>query len=115
MASTDVGLQLLANVPAFYFGTSPNKFFDYLASGTPVLINYPGWLAEVVREERCGFAVPPDDAEAFAGALERAAAQRAELPAMGQRALALARTRFNRDRLGDQFVDWLESTAAERR
>lgn len=33
MASADVGLQLLANYPAFYFGTSPNKFFDYIAAG----------------------------------------------------------------------------------
>jgi len=26
MAATDVGIQSLANVPAFYYGTSPNKF-----------------------------------------------------------------------------------------
>lgn len=26
MAATDVGLQVLSNVPAFYYGTSPNKF-----------------------------------------------------------------------------------------
>ena len=32
MAATDVGLQILANVPAFYYGTSPNKLSDYLAS-----------------------------------------------------------------------------------
>lgn len=111
MAETDVGLQLLANVPAFYYGTSPNKFFDYLAAARPVLIDYPGWLAEVVREARCGWAVPPDDPAAFADALEQAAAMRAELPAMGQRGLELARTRFHRDRLGEQWVSWLESAA----
>lgn len=37
MAAADVGMQILANVPAFYYGTSPNKFFDYIASGLPVL------------------------------------------------------------------------------
>ena len=36
-ASADLGLQILRNVPAFYYGTSPNKFFDYLAAGLPVL------------------------------------------------------------------------------
>lgn len=45
MAATDLGLQILANVPAFYYGTSPNKFFDYIAAGLPVLNNYPGWLS----------------------------------------------------------------------
>ncbi|HBH37855.1 MAG TPA: glycosyltransferase WbuB, partial [Curvibacter sp.] len=42
MAATDVGMQILDNVPAFYYGTSPNKFFDYIAAGLPVLNNYPG-------------------------------------------------------------------------
>ncbi len=113
MASTDVGLQLLANVPAFYYGTSPNKFFDYIASGVPPLINYPGWLAELVQDHRCGFAVPPDDATAFADALERAAAERADLPRMGERARALARAQFDRALLSAQWVRWLESAAGD--
>ena len=33
MAGADLGLQVLGNVPAFYFGTSPNKFFDYISAG----------------------------------------------------------------------------------
>jgi glycosyltransferase involved in cell wall biosynthesis len=114
MRSTDVGLQSLANVPAFYDGTSPNKFFDYLSAGRPVLINYPGWLAEEVQNAECGFAVPPDDAEAFAAALIRAADNRSELAAMGKRARALAATRFNRTELSDRFVDWLEGAAQGR-
>ncbi len=50
----NVGLMILANVPAFYYGTSPNKFFDYLASGLPVLVNYPGWMAEMVTAQGAG-------------------------------------------------------------
>ena len=61
---------ILANVPAFYFGTSPNKFCDYIASGLPVVINYPGWLAQIIRENECGIYVPPEDPEKFADALE---------------------------------------------
>jgi glycosyltransferase involved in cell wall biosynthesis len=113
MASTDVGLQLLANVPAFYFGTSPNKFFDYLASGLPPLINYPGWLAGLVVEHQCGFAIPPDDPVAFADALERAAADRQALRDMGARGRELARAQFDRLQLGERFVDWLELTFKE--
>jgi glycosyltransferase involved in cell wall biosynthesis len=107
MAATDVGMQVLANVPAFYYGTSPNKFFDYIAAGLPVLNNYPGWLAGMIEEHQCGFAVPPDNPAAFADALEKAAADRPALQAMGQRGLALARAHFARQALADKWVDWV--------
>jgi glycosyltransferase involved in cell wall biosynthesis len=108
MASADIGMQILANVPAFYYGTSPNKFFDYISAGLPVLNNYPGWLAEMITARQCGYAVVPDDPQAFANALIHAADHREELPAMGQRARELASTEYNRDVLGTRFVDWLE-------
>lgn len=111
MRSTDVGLQILANVPAFYYGTSPNKFFDYLAAGVPVLTNYPGWLADLIGEHRCGFAVGPDDPVQFADALIRAADDRVTLATMGLRAHALALEQFDRTMLAGRFADALESTA----
>ncbi len=107
MAATDVGMQILANVPAFYYGTSPNKFFDYIAAGLPVLNNYPGWLAEVIKRSECGFAVPPDDPTAFADALEKAADDRASLKAMGRNGRLLAEAEFDRIRLADRWVDWV--------
>jgi glycosyltransferase involved in cell wall biosynthesis len=110
MASADIGMQILANVPAFYFGTSPNKFFDYIAAGLPVLNNYPGWLAEMIAEHKCGFAVPPDDPRAFADALERAADDRASLLEMGRRGRRLAEHQFRRDALAQRFVDWVTGT-----
>lgn len=107
MAAADLGLQCLANVSAFYYGTSPNKFFDYIAAGLPVLNNYPGWLAELIAEHDCGFAVAPDDADAFADALERAADDRLTLRRMGQNSMHLARQQFDRSNLADQWVDWV--------
>ena len=112
MAATDLGLQILANVPAFYYGTSPNKFFDYIAAGLPVLNNYPGWLAEMITEHRCGFTVPPDNPVVFADALEQAAADRDALKAMGQRGRALAENRFDRIKLADCWVDWVTGVKA---
>ncbi len=107
MASADLGMQLLANVPAFYYGTSPNKFFDYIAAGLPVLNNYPGWLADYIQQEQCGFAVVPDNPSAFADALENAAANRDSLQSMGVRSKQLAQTQFNRESLADEWVNWV--------
>ncbi len=112
MAGTDIGLQILANVPAFYYGTSPNKFFDYIAAGLPVLNNYPGWLAEMIESHACGFSVPPDNADRFADALEMAAKDRDRLRQMGVNARNLAESQFDRECLAQSFVDWL--TAATR-
>lgn len=108
LVATDVGMQILANVPAFYYGTSPNKFFDYLAAGIPVLNNYPGWLADLITQHQCGFAVPPDDPVGFADALEAAASDRAALKVMGRRGFELAGSDFDRAKLSSRFVDWLE-------
>jgi glycosyltransferase involved in cell wall biosynthesis len=107
MRATDIGMQILANVPAFYYGTSPNKFFDYIAAGVPVLNNYPGWLADMIEREQCGYAVPPADPVAFADALIDAADKRSELPKMGKRAKALAMREFDRDKMAGQWVDWV--------
>lgn len=111
MRAADLGMQVLANVPAFYYGTSPNKFFDYIAAGLPVLNNYPGWLAEMIEREQCGYVVPPADAVAFAKALQQAADDREALPAMGQRAKALAKKEFDREKMASKWVDWVTGVA----
>lgn len=108
-ASADIGLQVLANVPAFYYGTSPNKFFDYISAGLPVLNNYPGWLADLINENKCGYAVPPEDPVQFANALEAAASDKTELKAQGVRARKLAEAQFDRAHLAEHWVRWLES------
>jgi glycosyltransferase involved in cell wall biosynthesis len=107
MQATDVGMQILANVPAFYYGTSPNKFFDYIAAGVPVLNNYPGWLAEMIEREQCGYAVPPANSSAFADALELAAAERGHLSVMGKKAKALAQREFDRDKMANEWAGWV--------
>jgi len=56
----NVGLMILANVPAFYYGTSPNKFFDYLASGLPVLTVLPMvWMPFWMQRQNCASAGGP--------------------------------------------------------
>ncbi len=107
MAAADIGLQILANVPAFYFGTSPNKFFDYIAAGLPVLVNYPGWIAQIITENRCGFVVPPDNPSALADTLEQADLNYNSTREMGRRAQELGRREFDRDKLASQWIDWV--------
>ena len=103
------GLMILDNIPAFYYGTSPNKFFDYIALGLPVLNNYPGWLAEIITQNQCGIAIPPKNPEAFADSLIRIKNDPCLREKMGKNGRRLAEKEFDRDNLGDQFVNVLES------
>jgi glycosyltransferase involved in cell wall biosynthesis len=113
IGSFNCGLMVLRNVPAFYYGTSPNKFFDYIAAGIPILNNYPGWLADLIREYNCGIVAPPDDPEALADALEYLAAYPVECRLMGQNARKLAESHFSREKLAAQFVSFLEEQYEE--
>jgi lipopolysaccharide/colanic/teichoic acid biosynthesis glycosyltransferase/glycosyltransferase involved in cell wall biosynthesis len=108
----NVGLMILANVPAFYYGTSPNKFFDYLASGLPVLVNYPGWVAEMVAAEKVGVVVPPQDPSAFADALMGMADSPAATAAMGLRAHDFAKREFLQTTLAQRCVALIEEVTA---
>ena len=113
MARADAGLMILANVPAFYYGTSPNKFFDYLSAGLPILNNYPGWIANLIAEHDCGLAVPPDDPTAFADSLIELADHREVCVRKGRQARVLGETVFSREHLAEKFVGCLEQVVAK--
>ena len=110
--SVDVGLMVLADVPAFYRGTSPNKFFDYLACGLPVINNYPGWLQELINEHRLGISVPPRDSSAFADALIRLADKPTMVASMGANSRHIAESYFSRRLLADKWRCVLTETAS---
>ena len=109
VCSADIGMQVLANASFFYYGTSPNKFFDFISSGLPVLNNYPGWIADMIHENNCGVAVDPLNPEQFADGLIFLADHPEERKIMGENARKLAERDFDREQLSSQFVDFLES------
>jgi len=107
-AQLDCGLMFLDNIPAFYYGTSPNKFFDYISAGIPVINNYPGWLAEMIQGDRCGIAVPPKNTTTLVDALTALSCDRVLCQKMGWSARELAEKQFSRERLANQFCDFIE-------
>lgn len=105
-AEFDVGLQILAPLKGFHEGTSPNKFFDYIAAGLPVFTNYPGWIANLLSASGCGHvAVTPKE---FAKKLEEFSLSGIERQKMGESAILLATNSFNREKLADELVNLVE-------
>jgi glycosyltransferase involved in cell wall biosynthesis len=86
---------------------SPNKLFDALAAGKPVLVNVGGWLGDLVEDNRCGRSLAPDRPEALAEALEELAGDRTLCEEMGQNARALARREFDRHLLAARLENVL--------
>jgi glycosyltransferase involved in cell wall biosynthesis len=109
-----IGIQSLADVPAFQEGTSPNKLMDYLAAGLPVAITYPGWAARLLQAEGAGIA-PPRAPQEFAAALLALAREEPRRRGMGQAARRLAEARFDRGQLAAQFVAVIEAAHQNRR
>lgn len=108
VASATMGLMVLKNIPAFYYGTSPNKFFDYISSGLPIINNYPGWLSDLIKDNNCGVVVEPDNAESFAEGVIYLADNPEKCLEYGLNARKLAEKDFARENLSTQFVDFIE-------
>ena len=57
----DVGIPLAENTCLSYFYGLPNKFFEYLLSGLPVLVSDFPDVGKLVTENNCGWKVLPDE------------------------------------------------------
>lgn len=112
LRAADWGIVSFADKPVLATN-SPNKFFDYLAAGLPVLVNTNGWTADLLRESGAGLALPRDPAAAAALVANADKHHGAPRRAMAAAAGRLA-PRFDRRRLAAQVLAVLQHAAADR-
>ena len=86
---------------------SPNKMFDALAAGKPVLINVPGWLGETIEKNNCGRCLDANRPEMLADMLEELATNPELCRQMGKNARELAEREFDRIKLADHIENVL--------
>jgi len=87
---------------------SPGKFFDSLATGTPVVVTNPGWTKRFVEQYACGWSVPPESPDALADRLRTVLDAPDALAAAGQNARAVARRHFDRAERMDRYARIVE-------
>jgi len=107
IAAADACVACLRDIPLFRT-TYPNKVFDYMAGGRPVLLQIDGVIRQVVEEAGAGVFVPPGDARALAEAVRRMMAHPETARAMGRRGRDAVRARFDRRLQGRQIEALLE-------
>lgn len=66
----DIGYVGLPKKKIFKYGVSPNKLFEYMASGLPI-ISAIDTSNDEVSKAKCGFSIPAEDPLALAGALKK--------------------------------------------
>ena len=80
------------------------SFFDALASGTPVILNFGGWMHELVVERKCGLALwrmpIPDVAIEIHTCLNNFNWK----DSVSKEALTLAKTYFEPDLLANKII-----------
>ena len=94
---------------------SANKFFDGLAARRPVMLNYEGWQAGLVREHGAGLVVPAGDPVEAARRLAEFLSKAERVSAAGVAAGALAERRFERGALSSRLLALLEAVVVEAR
>lgn len=107
LSAATVATSLFAPVPEMQ-ANSANKFFDALASGRPIAINYGGWQAEILRESGAGIVLDPSDPAAAADELLVLVNSEERLRTAGRNAAALAAGRFSRDRISADVLSAIE-------
>ena len=82
---------------------SANKFFDGLAAGRPIMINYGGWMVDLIEKNNCGIVTwklsIDDAAKKIVNYLDNVE----QLQFIAKNAKILAETQFSRDRLASQL------------
>ena len=83
---------------------SPNKYFDALAAGKPVIVNFGGWIRNEIEDKVCGVYVNSRDPESFVAAVRPMIEDRTVLQTFGNNARALALRKYSREELSARFV-----------
>ncbi len=113
LAAADMAVSLFLDIKEMQ-ANSANKFFDALAAGKPVAINYNGWQAHILRETGAGIVLPPDDPALSARMIAEKVRDRTWLEEAGSAARKLAEERFEREKLAGELEQVLLAAAGNR-
>lgn len=88
--------------------SSPNKFFESLAAGVPLIQNTSGWMKQFLEDHQVGFTLAPDDSKALADLLIDLDAKPELLSEMGELAKIVAIKEFDKNILAAKMLKAIE-------
>jgi glycosyltransferase involved in cell wall biosynthesis len=112
LAAADACIAILKPIE-MYKTVYPNKVFDYMAAGRPVILAIDGVIRQVVESSGAGIWVPPGDAKAIADGMGGLAADPSRGRQMGVRGRQYVEQHFDRRVLADQMAGLFEELIDE--
>lgn len=110
LASTDVCVAILKPLHAFTT-TYPNKVFDYMAAGRPIVLAIDGVIRQVVEEAKAGVFVPPGDPKRLAETILLMEQNQEEGKRMGKAGRQFVERHYNRAELAKVMWEVIKETA----
>ena len=110
LAAANVCLATLMDIPMFRT-TYPNKVFDCMAAGRPIVLGIDGVIRKVVEDAGGGIFVQPGDDRAVADAILQIHADPTAADRMGGNARAFVEEHFDRRQQSTAFVQVLQNVA----
>lgn len=101
---TDAAFICYKQVPILETG-SPNKFFDGLAAGKLIIINFGGWIKKEIEENQCGFYVNPQQPTDFVRKISSFLHKQELLSRYQVASRQLAEKKYSRKQLSEVFAD----------
>lgn len=85
--------------------SSPNKFFEALAAGVPVIQTTDGWMKDFLIEHNVGFTLDPNNPMELAEILKKLFDGEIEITEMSKKAASVARGRFDKNILAGDMLN----------
>ncbi len=107
LAAANACIAILKPIP-LYATVYPNKVFDYMAAGRPVILAIGGVIREVVETAGAGIIVQPGDSQSLAKSIQYLLADPRRAKLMGQNGRAYVKVHFDRKSLAEQMAAIIE-------
>lgn len=92
---------------------SANKFFDSLSAGKPLLINFGGWMQEIIEKEMCGIRVNATDPHDLLDKILYLKENLEKRCEMAKNSRRLAEERFDESILCPKYVALIDQVISE--
>lgn len=107
----DASITTFLNLPVLQTN-SPNKLFDSLSAGKPIIVNSAGWTKEMVEKNDCGFFADPEKPSDLADKLLLYKDDQITLERWGKNARRLSIEVYDKDILTAQVAEVIEKSSA---
>ena len=104
----DVSIVSFLDIPILYTN-SPNKLFDSLSAGKPIIVNSAGWTKNLVEKNKCGFFVNPKVPEDLVDKINQLKNNKHLLMVFSENSRKLAKDNFDKEILTDNLANLIST------